>query len=79
VTPKVLAFVKGVLMDYAWLIKKILTGLFILGVVIFGIIRLGFGTAAVAGLGHVPMLMVPARLRRFLFGERTNTAHKPAK
>ena len=66
-------------MDYAWLIKKTLTGLFILGVVIFGIIRLGFGTAAVAGLGHVPMSMVPARLRRFLFGERTNTARKPEK
>ena len=66
-------------MDYSWLIKEIFTGLFILAVVIFGIIRLGFGTAAVAGLGHMPMSMVPARLRRFLFGERTNTAHKPAK
>ncbi len=66
-------------MDYSWLIKQILTGLFILGVVIFGIIRLGFGTASVAGLGNVPMLMVPARLRRFLFGERNNTAHKPEK
>lgn len=66
-------------MDYSWLIKWILTGLFILGVVILGIIRLGFGTAAVAGLGHVPMSIVPARLRRFLFGERNNAAHKPEK
>jgi len=64
-------------MDYSWLIKWILTGLFILGVVIFGIIRLGFGTAAAAGLGHLPMSMVPARLRHFLFGERNDTAHKP--
>ena len=63
-------------MDYSWLIKWILTGLFILGVVIFGIIRLGFGTAAAAGLGHLPMSVVPARLRHFLFCERTNTAHK---
>jgi hypothetical protein len=31
-------------MDYSWFIKKILTGLFILGIVLFGIIRLGFGT-----------------------------------
>lgn len=65
-------------MDHSW-IGKILTGLFILGVVIFGIIRLGFGTAAVAGLGHLPMSMVPPRLRRFLFGERNSTAHKPEK
>jgi hypothetical protein len=56
-------------MDHSWLIKWILTVLFILGVVIFGIIRLGFGTAAAAGLGHLPVSMVPARLRRFLFGE----------
>lgn len=63
-------------MDYSLLVKWILTGLFILGVVVFGIIRLGFGTAAVAGLGHVPMSMLPARLRRFLFGERNKTAHK---
>ncbi|PYU66224.1 MAG: hypothetical protein DMG49_22640 [Acidobacteria bacterium] len=63
-------------MDYSWLMKWILTGLFMIGVVIFGIIRLGFGTAAPAGLGHLPMSMVPARLRRFLLGEQTNTAHK---
>jgi hypothetical protein len=66
-------------MDYSLLVKWILTGLFILGVVVFGIIRLGFGTAAVAGLGHVPMSMLPARLRRFLFGERNNTAHEQEK
>ena len=62
-------------MDHAWLIRKILTGLVILGAVIFGIIRLGAGTAAVAGLGYLPISMVPARLRRFLFGERNSTAH----
>jgi hypothetical protein len=66
-------------MDYLWLVKQILTGLFILGFVIFGIVRLGFGTAAAAGLGHLPMSMVPARLRRFLFGERNNTPRKPEK
>jgi len=62
-------------MDRAWLIRKILTGLVILGAVIFGIVRLGAGTAAVAGLGNLPMSMVPAGLRRFLFGERNSTAH----
>jgi hypothetical protein len=66
-------------MNYSLLVKWILTGLFILGVVVIGIIRLGFGTAAVTGLGHVPMSMLPARLRRFLFGERNNTAHKQEK
>jgi hypothetical protein len=66
-------------MDYSWLVKQILTGLFILRVVIFGIIRLGFGTTAVAGFGHLPMSMVPARLRRFPFGEQNNVAHKPKK
>jgi len=65
-------------MDYSWLIKQILTGLLILGVVIFAILRAGAGTAAVAGLGHFPMSMIPTRLRRVLFGER-NTAHKPEK
>jgi hypothetical protein len=63
-------------MDHSLLIKWILTGPFILGIVLFGIIRLGFGTAAAAGLGHFPMSMVPPRLRRFLFGERTNPSHK---
>ena len=62
-------------MDHAWLIRKILSGLVILGAVIFGIVRLGAGTAAVAGVGSLPMSMVPARLRRFLFGERNPTAH----
>ena len=65
-------------MDHAWLIRKILTGLVILGAVIFGIVRLGAGTAAVAGLGNLPMSMVPAGLRRFLFGERNSTAHMGA-
>jgi hypothetical protein len=66
-------------MDHAWLIRKILIGLLILGAVIFGIVRLGAGTAAVAGLGNLPMPMVPARLRRFLFGERNSTAHRAQK
>jgi hypothetical protein len=57
-------------------IEKIVTGLIILGVAFFAIIRVGAGTAAVAGLGHVPMSMIPTRLRRFLFGERNDTAQK---
>ena len=57
-------------------IEKIVTGLIVTAVVIFTIIRVGAGTAAVAGLGHVPMSMIPTRLRRFLFGERNDTAKK---
>jgi hypothetical protein len=57
--------------------EKILTGLIVSGVVILTIIRVGAGTAAVAGLGHIPMSMIPTRLRRFIFGERSDTAHKP--
>ena len=58
-------------------IEKIVTGLIISGVVIVAIIRVGAGTAAVAGLGHIPMSMIPTRLRRFIFDERNDTAHKP--
>lgn len=63
-------------MDHSWF-EKVITGLIIFGFVIFGILRLGMGTAAVAGLGHFPMSMIPTRVRRFLFGERNDTAHKP--
>jgi hypothetical protein len=63
-------------MDHSW-VEKVIIGLVMLGVVIIGILRLGMGAAAVVGLGHVPMSMIPARLRRFLFGERNDTAHKP--
>jgi len=63
-------------MDHSW-VEKIVTAVIIFGVVIFAILRVGAGTAAVAGLGHFPMSMIPARLRRFLFGERNGTAHKP--
>ena len=59
-------------MDQAW-IERILTGLITLGVVIFAIVRAGALTAAVAALGHFPMSMIPARLRRCLFGERYDT------
>jgi hypothetical protein len=58
------------------LIEKIVTVLIVSGAVIFAIIRVGAGTAAVAGLGHVPMSMIPTHLRRFLFGERNDTAKK---
>lgn len=63
-------------MDHSW-VEKIVTGLIILGVVILAILRAGAGTAAVPGLGRFPMSMIPTRLRRFLFGERNDTAHKP--
>jgi hypothetical protein len=63
-------------MDHS-LVEKIVTGLIVTAVVIFTIIRVGAGTAAVAGLGHVPVSMIPSRLRRFLFGERNDSAHKP--
>jgi len=58
-------------MDYS-LTEKIITGLIVLGVVLFAVLRVGAGTTAVAGLGHFPMSMIPARLRRFLFGERND-------
>jgi hypothetical protein len=63
-------------MEHSW-VEKVVIGLVTLGVVIIGVLRLGMGTAAVAGLGHIPMSMIPARLRRFLFGERNDPAHKP--
>jgi hypothetical protein len=63
-------------MNYSWLVDKILIGLVILGVVVFTILRLGGGIAAVAGLGHFPMSLIPARLRRFLFDERNDTTRK---
>jgi len=63
-------------MHYSWFIEKILFGLLILGVVVYTILRIGGGIAAVAGLGHFPMSLIPARLRRFLFGERNETTHK---
>jgi hypothetical protein len=50
-------------MDYSWLTEKILIGLVILGIVVFAMLRLGGGIAAVAGLGHFPMSPIPARLR----------------
>ena len=49
-------------MDHSW-IEKILTGLIILVLAIFGMLRLGAGMAGAAGLGHFPMTMLPARLR----------------
>jgi len=63
-------------MDHSW-IEKILTGLILLVLVIFGILRFGAGMAGAAGLGHFPMSLIPARLRRFFFGERSGAAHKP--
>ena len=56
-------------MDYS-LTEKIFTGLLVFGAVLFAVLRVGVGSAAVAGLGHFPMSMIPERLRRFLFGER---------
>ena len=63
-------------MDHSW-IEKILAGLIVLAGVVLAILRVGAGTAAVAGLGHFPMSRIPVRLRRFLFGERNDTTHKP--
>ena len=58
-------------------IEKILTGLIILALVISGMLRFGAGMAGAAALGHFPMSKIPARLRRFFFGERNDAAHKP--
>jgi hypothetical protein len=64
-------------MEYSWLIEKILTGLVVFAAVVFAVLRLAGGLAAVAGLGQFPMSMIPVRLRRFLFGEQIDPAHKP--
>jgi hypothetical protein len=63
-------------MDHSW-IEKILTGLIILVLVIFGMLRFAAGMAGAAALRHFPISMLPARLRRFFFGERNDTAHRP--
>ncbi len=63
-------------MEHSWLIEKILTGLVVFAAVVFAVLRLGGGLAAVAGLGQFPMSMIPVRLRRFLFGERNDPAPK---
>jgi hypothetical protein len=63
-------------MEHSWLIEKILAGLVVFLVLFFAVLRLVGGLAAVAGLGQFPMSMIPARLRRFLFGERDTQAHK---
>jgi hypothetical protein len=65
-------------MDHAW-IEKITVGLIVLGVVILAILRVGAGTAAVGALGYFPMSMIPARMRRFLFGERNDATDKPSR
>src|SRR3974390_1942605 len=49
-------------MDYS-LTGKIITGLIVVRVVLFAVIRVGARTAAVAGLGQFPMSMIPARCR----------------
>ena len=64
-------------MEHSW-VEKVILGLVILGVVVIGILRLGLGTAQVAGLGYLPMSWIPTRLRRFLFGKRNDTEHKPS-
>ncbi|HKF02969.1 MAG TPA: hypothetical protein VKB49_11680 [Candidatus Sulfotelmatobacter sp.] len=62
-------------MDHSW-IEKIVAGLIVLVVVIYGLFRLGLVTAAAGALGYVPMSKIPTRLRRFLFGERNEAGHK---
>ena len=64
-------------MDYSWLGEKILPGLIIVGAVTIAILRFAGGLAAAPGLGRFPMAMIPARLRRFLYGEPNDAAHKP--
>jgi hypothetical protein len=56
-------------MDHAW-VEKIVTGLIVLGVVAIAILRAGASTAVLAALGQFQVSRIPARLRRFLFGER---------
>jgi len=64
-------------MNYTSLDENMLLGLIIVGVVIIAILRFAGGLAAAAGLGRFPMSMIPARLRRFLYGEPNDAAHKP--
>ena len=60
----VLMFVPG------WFMNYLVTSLVILAGLVFTVLRLGGGIAAVSGLGYVPASVIPARLRRFLFGEK---------
>jgi hypothetical protein len=53
-----------------WFMNYIVAGLVILGALVFAVLRLGGGIAAVSGLGYVPASVLPAPLRRFLFGEK---------
>jgi hypothetical protein len=64
-------------MEHSWLIEKILTGLIVFAAAVFAVLRLGGGLAAVTGLGRFPMSMIQVRLRRLLFGDRNESAHKP--
>jgi hypothetical protein len=48
----------------------IVAGLVILAALVFAVLRLGGGIAAVSGLGYMPASVLPAPLRRFLFGEK---------
>jgi len=50
--------------------NKVLIAFIVLGAVFLTILRAGAGLAAAAGLGRIPVSMIPARLRRFLFDER---------
>ena len=53
-----------------WFMNYILAGLVIFAALVFTVLRLGGGIAAVSGLGYVPASVLPAPLRRFLFGEK---------
>jgi hypothetical protein len=54
---------------YASLLRIFLPAAIILAAIIFAILRLGSGAAAVTGLGYLPPSLLSSRLRRFLFGE----------
>jgi hypothetical protein len=54
--------------------NKVIAGLVILGAVSFALLRAGGGLAAVTGLGYLPASVLPARLRRFLFGEQSGSS-----
>lgn len=57
-------------MHKSQLLAFVITGLFVLGLVIFRLLWAGSQLTAAAGLGRLPRI-VPARLRRWLLGERS--------
>jgi hypothetical protein len=61
-------------MDKSQIFAAVITGLAVVGVVAYRLLWAGSQASAGLGLGRIPGRWVPAKLRRWMFGE---TAPKP--